>query len=62
MTKREVEDKYLGKTIRIIHMSGEEDYDGKVGKVEHVDSLLQLHGTWGGLAVILGLDEIEILG
>lgn len=62
MTKVEVEEMYLGKMIKIIHMSGEEDYDGKVGKVEHVDSLLQLHGTWGGLAVILGLDEIEILG
>ena len=29
--------------------------------VEHIDSIGQLWGTWGGLAVILEVDDFEIL-
>ena len=36
-------------------------YNGRSGVVEHIDSKGQLHGTWGGLAVIPGVDEIETL-
>jgi hypothetical protein len=36
------------------------DYDGRTGIVAHIDSLGQLHGSWGGLAVIPGADEYEI--
>ena len=57
-----------GDTIRIIWMSddGGKDlqarmYNGRSGVVEHIDSKGQLHGTWGGLAVIPGVDEIETL-
>ena len=35
-------------------------YNGRSGVVEHIDSIGQLHGTWGGLAVIPGVDEIEV--
>ena len=35
-------------------------YAGKTGTVEHIDSIGQLHGTWGGLALIPGVDEYEI--
>lgn len=56
--------KYLNKKIRIIHMedtlSGER-YKGKSGVVEYVDSLGQLHGTWGSIAVIPDEDEFEIV-
>ena len=31
------------------------------GIVQHIDDLGQLHGTWGGLAVIPKMDEFEIL-
>lgn len=32
-------------------------YNGRTGVVETVDSFGQLHGTWGGLAVIPGVDK-----
>ena len=58
----------IGDTIRIIRMNddGGKDlqarmYNGRSGVVEHIDSMGQLHGTWGGLAVIPGVDEIETL-
>ena len=51
---------YVGKKIRIVHLKGENDmYDGKSGTCEFVDSLGQLHGTWGGLAIIPGEDMFE---
>ena len=58
----------IGDTVRIIRMDddGGRDtqaavYAGKTGTVEHIDSIGQLHGTWGGLALIPGVDEYEIL-
>jgi len=52
----------IGDTIRIIHLKGEDKtYDGKTGVVEHIDSIGQLHGTWGGLAVIPDEDEFDII-
>lgn len=51
----------IGDKIRIIKMDGEPWNDGKEGIVEHIDSLGQLHGTWGGSAVIPEIDEIEII-
>ena len=51
-----------GDKIRIIHLNDEDNsYDGKEGIVDHIDSLGQLHGTWGGLAVIPGVDKFEII-
>ena len=34
-------------------------YDGTTGAVESVDSLGQIHATWGGLALIPGTDEFR---
>lgn len=52
----------VGDKIRIIHLEGEDNsYDGKEGEVEHIDGIGQLHGTWGGLAVIPGVDDFEII-
>ena len=55
-----------GDTIRIIRMNdyGGKDlqaksYDGRTGVVESIDSLGQIHGTWGGLALIPGKDEFR---
>lgn len=61
MDKDEVEKKYLNHTIIITEMLGEDDYNGRTGRVTHVDDALQLHGTWGSLAVILDSDKVEIL-
>lgn len=48
----------IGDKIRIIHLESEDNrYDGKEGTVEYIDGMGQLHGTWGGLAVIPGTDR-----
>lgn len=58
----------VGDTILIRQMddNGGKDlqarnYNGRTGIVEHVDSIGQLHGTWGGLAVIPGVDRFEVI-
>lgn len=52
----------IGKQIRIIYMQGEPNYTDKEGVIEHMDALGQLHGTWGGLAIIPDEDTYEIIG
>ena len=58
----------MGDTIRILQMddNGGKDIqarncNGRTGVVEYVDSIGQLHGTWGSLAVIPGLDRFEVV-
>lgn len=53
----------VGDTIRIIRMEDvrANDYNGKEGVVEHIDSIGQLHGTWGGLAVIPECDAFVVV-
>ena len=51
----------VGDTIKIIYMEGEPQYSGKVGTIERIDSLGQLHGTWGGCAVIPETDEFVVI-
>ena len=52
---------YLGKTIVIITMKDEPTYSGRIGVVKHVDDMNNLHGTWGGLAVIPEVDDFQVL-
>lgn len=56
----------IGDTIRIIRMDDDggkdpqaRDYNGRKGVVEFIDSLGQIHSTWGGLALIPGKDEFR---
>lgn len=51
----------IGDTIRIVFMKDEPEYAGKIGVVKYMDDLGQIHGTWGGCALILGVDEFEII-
>lgn len=54
----------VGDRIRIIRLDDPyalNSYNGREGVVRDIDSLGQLHGTWGGLAVIPEEDEFEIL-
>ena len=58
----------VGDRIRIVKMDDANGTDyqatalnGKEGVVELIDDSGQLHGTWGGLAVIPGLDRFEVL-
>ena len=51
----------VGDRIRIIRMAGEPQYSGREGLITNIEDIGQLHGTWGGCAVILEEDDIEIL-
>lgn len=51
----------VGDTIRIIEMQGEPQYTGREGVVRSIDDAGQLHGDWGGLAVIPGEDRFELI-
>ena len=47
--------------IRIIHMDKEPQYDGKTRIVEHIDDVGQIHGSWGGCALIPDIDKFKII-
>ena len=51
----------VGDKIRIISMNGEPQYSGREGIVRSIDDMDQIHGSWGGLAIVPGEDEFEIL-
>ena len=51
----------VGDTLRIVEMKGEPQYAGKIGKVEFIDDIGQIHGSWGGLAIQPENDRYEIL-
>lgn len=51
----------IGNKIRIIEMNGEPQYTGKEGIVTHIDDAGQIHGTWGGCAIIPETDSYEVL-
>lgn len=51
----------IGKKIRIIKMVGEPQYTDKVGIVKEVDDIGQIHGTWGGCAIIPSTDTFEVI-
>lgn len=51
----------VGDWVLIISMKGEPQYTNRAGKIEYIDSIGQLHGTWGGLALIPEEDEYELV-
>lgn len=51
----------VGDKIRIIHMDGEPRYTDKIGIIDKIDDMNQLHGSWGGCAVIPDVDLFEII-
>ena len=51
----------VGDKIRIIEMKDEPRYEGREGIIEFIDDQNQLHGTWGGLAVIPKVDKVEVI-
>ena len=62
-TKHQCESLYkVGQRVHIIHLQGEDNrYDGKEGVVEYIDGICQLHGTWGGLAIIPEADSFYVI-
>lgn len=52
----------VGMKVFIIHIVDDiQDYYGRVGVITHIDDIGQLHGTWGGLALIPDIDDFIIL-
>ena len=51
----------IGQKVKIIWMDGEPQYCGRTGTIEYIDDIGQLHGTWGGCALIPGVDSYEIV-
>lgn len=51
----------LGKTLKIIYMEGEPQYTGRTGIVKSIDDMGQIHGSWGGCALIPDTDEWEVI-
>ena len=57
----------VGDRVRIIRLDDcgydtqARSYSGREGVITEIDGVGQLHGTWGGLAIIPGIDEFEII-
>ena len=51
----------VGDKIRILYMSGEPQYEGRTGIVRSIDDIGQIHGSWGGCAIIPGEDTYEVI-
>ena len=51
----------IGDKIRIVEMLGEPQYRDRTGVIEFIDDAGQLHGTWGGCALIPGEDRFEVI-
>lgn len=51
----------VGDKIKIISMADEPQYTGRTGTITHIDDAGQLHGTWGGCALIPEVDTFEIM-
>ena len=51
----------IGDTIQIDYMEGESEYWGCTGEVEFIDDAGQIHGSWGGCALIPSLDKFTII-
>lgn len=51
----------VGDKVRIIFMEGEPSYKNRIGIITSIDDIGQLHGTWGGCAIIPEKDILEII-
>ena len=51
----------VGDKIRIVCMNGEPEYSGRVGIVEHIDDIGQIHENWGE-PVLISADDFDVVG
>ena len=51
----------IGVRIKIVCMEGEPQYTGREGVATHIDDAGQIHGTWGGCAIIPEVDQFVVL-
>ena len=52
----------VGTKIRILHMPGVPQYEGREGTVLCIDGRGNLHGDWGGCSIHHGMDSYEVIG
>lgn len=50
-----------GVKVRIIDMDGEAAYCGRTGVVRAIDGIGQVHGSWGGCALVPEVDLFEVV-
>lgn len=51
----------VGDLIEIDEMFDEPQYRSKTGIVQYIDDIKQIHGTWGGCALIPDIDEFHVV-
>ena len=51
----------IGQKLKIIDMKDEPSYKGKTGVITNIDDANQIHGTWGGCAIIPDKDIAIII-
>ena len=51
----------VGDKIKIITMKDEPQYKDREGVVTHIDDAGQIHGTWGGCAIIPSVNTYIIM-
>jgi len=51
----------IGDIIRIIEIKDEPHYSYKIGEITDIDDLGQIHGTWGGCAIIPECDKFIVI-
>lgn len=51
----------IGDIIEIDEMFDEPQYRGKTGTIQYIDDAGQIHGTWGGCALIPDIDEFHVI-
>ena len=51
----------IGDRIKIIHMEGEPQYTNREGVVTHINDAGQIHGTWGGCAIVPEIDKFIVI-
>ena len=52
----------VGDKVMIVDMAGEPWYCGRTGTVTFIDDAGQIHGTWGGCALIPSEDTFVVIG
>jgi hypothetical protein len=51
----------IGDRIRILYMRDEPEYTNREGIVRNIDDIGQIHGSWGGCALIPDIDMWEVI-
>ena len=51
----------IGDKIKINYMKGEPQYTDAEGIVRYIDDIGNIHGSWGGCAIVPDMDKYEVI-